>query len=136
MLLCARPHVKEVDFVTARFIVATSSGLNVNGRHLTMGDEVPKGVLSIEALRQIYEPPLRLIETIEYALENPSLVEACTRQGTNLDLPACPVCNGPLNLCYCVPEATQMCPECGEMYDDLSRHTKKQCKANQKRNAQ
>lgn len=139
MLLCARPHVKEVDFDIARFIVATASGLNVNGQHLVMGDEVPKGKLSVEALQQIYEPPLRLIETIEYARENPGLVEACTRQGTDLDLPEqdANFVQGmhELEEILCDPDviASHMCDECGEMYEDLTKHTKKECKRNQKR---
>lgn len=148
MLFCDRPHVKEVDFAAVRLIVSTASGLNVNGQHLVMGDEVPRGVLSIEALRQIYEPPLRLVETVEYAREDPSLVEACQRQGTNLDfdLPnqtqnlypphgkKLDYSSLPVHERESEPEVlTQMCAECGALVDDLTKHTRKQCKVNQRK---
>ena len=126
MLLCNRLHVKEVDFNsdTARFIVSKTSGLNVNGQHLTLGDEIPRGVLTDIALRQIYDTPLRLIETIEYARQDPLLVEACTRQGTLLEDPPAQTQE---------PEViTVMCDECGEFYPDNHIHTKKECKRNQK----
>lgn len=133
MLLCERPHVKDVDFGdTARFIVSTASGLNVNGQHLVMGDEVPRGVLSVEAMRQIYEPPLRLIETVEYVREDPNLVEACNVKGTSLDLLTLEVeipKEGPV-----VSEELLMCDECGVMMSiqAFATHSKKQCKRNQK----
>jgi hypothetical protein len=107
-----------------------------------MGVEVPAGVLSVEALRQIYEPPLRLIETIEYVREDPNLVEACSRQGTSLDrdLPeqeeslwdSLSNLTG-VNDSQDPISALQMCPDCGELYEDLTKHTKKQCKWNQKK---
>ena len=50
LTLCSRPHVKDVDFDTARFVVCTASGLKVNGQNLVMGDELPRGVLDIHAL--------------------------------------------------------------------------------------
>lgn len=129
MLLCERPHVKDVDFDTSRFIVSTAVGLNIQGQHLIMGDEVPRGVLNDIALRQIYEPPLRLIETFEYVRQDPALTEACTRQGTVLeDLP---------DLTQESDEAVAnvMCDECGVFYEEPKEvnHTHKMCKRFQKK---
>lgn len=76
VLLCDRPHVRTVDFRNSRFVVSKAIGLNVDGRHLEMGDDVPVGVLSEEALRQIYDTPLRLIETFEFAQQIPELHQA------------------------------------------------------------
>jgi hypothetical protein len=131
MLFCERPHVKEVDFGTARFVVSTASGLNVSGKHLVRGDEVPRGVLTVEALRQIYEPPLRLIETVTFAQKDPSLVAACSERGTTLDLDPSER-DQSLGL-RDDADALQMCDECGEMYPDLSHHSRKQCRNNQRR---
>lgn len=83
MLLCNRPHVDSVDFTDARLIVSKSCGLDLGERHLEMGDEIPRGVLSVEALRLIYDTPLRLIETLDYAVQDPSLLEACLRRGAD-----------------------------------------------------
>ncbi len=128
MLLCDRPHAKTIDFGASRFIVGKVCGLNVNGRHLERGDEIPKGALSASALREIYEPPLSLIEVLEYAVRDESLLQASLRRDSicmdddsdseteNADIggpavnlrpeltPACKVCNGPLNACDCMPD--------------------------------
>jgi len=83
--LCDRPNARFVDW-TSRFVVGKGVGLNVSGKHLEMGDEVPGGVLSADALRQVYDTPLALIELIEFAWKNPELREACARRGVTLDI--------------------------------------------------
>jgi hypothetical protein len=118
--------VKDVDFDTARFIVCKQSGLDIGEQHLEMGDEIPKGALNAIALRQIYETPLRLIETVEYAAQDPELAAACTRKNVSLD-PESEQDPEP------EPDATQMCSECGVFYPDLSKHSAKQCRRNQRR---
>ena len=80
-LLCDRPLARNADFNVARLVVSTVRGLNVNGQHLEMGDEVPSGVLTARALQQEYEPPLRSIELIDFAFKIPSLREACLQRG-------------------------------------------------------
>jgi hypothetical protein len=122
VLLCDRPHAKTIDFDNSRFVVGKICGLNVNGRHLERGDEIPRGALSASSLREIYEPPLSLIEILEFAVRDESLLQACLRRDStctddNLDTefiatggptkelaPACKVCGGPLNSCDCMPE--------------------------------
>ncbi len=84
-LFCDRPHVSKVDFGASRFVVSTAVGLNVNGTHLELGDEVPQGALSEYALRLEYEPPLRRIDLVEYAKNDPSLREDCARRGVILE---------------------------------------------------
>ena len=80
-----RPTSREVDFRVARLVVRTARGLDVDGRHLERGDEVPRGGLSDEALRQIYEPPLRQIETIEYVfMHDEALRTECLARGVHL----------------------------------------------------
>jgi len=80
-LLCDRPHSSRVDFAASRFVVATGLGLNINGRRLERGDLVPQGEVSADALRREYEPPLRRLELLEYALTDPDLREACASRG-------------------------------------------------------
>jgi len=80
-LFCSRPHVNTVNFRTARFVVGKASGLDIDGRHLVRGDEVSMIGMTEYAARCIYEPPLRLIERLDYALTIPDLREACFRQG-------------------------------------------------------
>lgn len=82
IFLCDRPLSKFVDFETSRFVVATGVGLNIGGKHLEMGDEIPKGIVSADALRCEYEPPLSRIQLLEFALKDEVLLEACTRRGT------------------------------------------------------
>jgi hypothetical protein len=84
-LLCARPHVKEVDFAASRFVVRNGRGIDL-GRdgvvcHLEMGDEVPAGVLDEYALKCLYDAT-REIDTLDYAATVPYLREACARRGT------------------------------------------------------
>lgn len=133
LALCSRPHVKDVDFDTVRFVVCTASGLKVNGQNLVMGDELPRGVLDFHALQRIYDTPLRLIETIEYAREIPGLVQACERQITSLenatyeetqvDTSTIQVQN---------TETREMCDRCGHLFEDLTKHSKRECKKLQK----
>ena len=81
-LSCSRPHIRTVDFRTSRFVVAKACGLDVDGRHLERGDEVPAGALSETALRQIYDTPLRRIETVEYAFtQDEALRTECLARG-------------------------------------------------------
>lgn len=82
LLFCSRPHAKTVDFDNSRFIVAASCGINVEGERLARGDEVPFGALNATALRAEYEPPLRRIELLEYALADPNLRAECLARGT------------------------------------------------------
>jgi hypothetical protein len=87
---CARPHEKTVDFRTSRFVVGKACGINTSAGHLAMGDEVPSGILSEIALRQLYNAYTAfpgLIETVESALNNPDPVvrEACARRGVVLE---------------------------------------------------
>jgi hypothetical protein len=78
-LYCDRPHEKTIDFSAARLVVATAHGLNVNGRMLAMGEEVPQGALPADALRMEYETPLRRLELLEYAMKDPDLRDAVVR---------------------------------------------------------
>jgi hypothetical protein len=84
-LLCDRPPARFVDW-TSRFVVCKGVGLTVGEKHLEMGDEVPAGVLSAEALRQVYDTPLALIQLIEFAWTIPPLREACARRGVTYDI--------------------------------------------------
>lgn len=87
MPLCDRPHERFVDFAASRFVVSMECGLEVDGRVLERGEEVPSGVLEPDALRQVYQRPLRRIELIEYAFNDPDMVdlrEACARKGVVL----------------------------------------------------
>jgi hypothetical protein len=81
-LSCSRPHIRTVDFRIERFVVAKVCGLDVDGRHLERGDEVPAGALSEMALRQVYDTPLRRIETVEYAFtQDEALRTECLARG-------------------------------------------------------
>lgn len=84
-LLCDRPHTRFVDYETSRFVVTTCKGLTVPSGRLEFGDEVPAGALSPDALRQEYEPPLRRIDLIEFAMRDPIFREACARRGVTLE---------------------------------------------------
>lgn len=74
-----------IDYATSRFVVCKATGLNVAGKHLEMGDEVPRGVLNALTLQTEYEPPLHRIELIEAAIQDPNLREACARRGVVLE---------------------------------------------------
>ena len=76
MLLCERPHERTIDFASSQFVVGKTRGININGQHLEYGDEVPQGVLDPRTLRQLYEPPVRSIELMDYALKDESLLQA------------------------------------------------------------
>jgi hypothetical protein len=84
-LLCARPHVKTVDFRASRLVVGRGAGIDIGTsegvRHLEMGEEVPAGVLNDYTLRCLYDAPVRAIETLDYALTIPRFREACARKG-------------------------------------------------------
>ncbi len=82
--LCARPHTRTIDYDASRFVVSKECGLDTDAGHLEYGDEVPRGLLSANALRQVYEPPLSRIELLEYAVTIPDLREACARRGVKL----------------------------------------------------
>ena len=81
-LMCMRPEADAVDFTPGanRFIVCKTVGVNAYGVKYEMGDELPEGVLNARAMREIYDTPLRLIETFEYALTDDALVEAMMRR--------------------------------------------------------
>jgi len=78
-MYCDRPHESTIDFADARLVVGTAHGLNVNGRMLAMGEEIPRGALSADALRLEYETPLRRIELLDYAMKDPDLCDAVAR---------------------------------------------------------
>lgn len=84
--LCDRPHIRQVNFNTARFVVGTVRGLDVDGRHLERGEEVPRGALSETALRLEYDLPTRHIETVDYAFTDPDLRIECLKRGVVLDV--------------------------------------------------
>lgn len=88
LLLCARPHTESIDYATERFVVGRDSGVDYGDaegvHHLERGDAVPSGALPAEALRCLYEPPVRAIETFAYARLVADLREACARRGTDL----------------------------------------------------
>jgi hypothetical protein len=79
MRFCDRPHENTIDFGASRFVVGKGCGIDVDGQHLELGDPVPEG-LGMDVLRRMYEPPLRLIEVVEYAMKVPELREACARR--------------------------------------------------------
>ena len=113
-LLCDRKHAKEVDFANSRFVVAKSCGVNAGGHRYEYGDEIPEGTLTEEALRRIYEPPLHLIETIEFAVREPQLLDALLRRGVGLPVPE--EAKEPEE------EATEMCTACGAFCVSLDKH--------------
>jgi hypothetical protein len=130
---CSRPHVKDVPFDTARFVVGSTSGVKVNGQTLVMGDEIPKGVLSVIALRQIYDTPVRLIETVEYARTVPGLVKACEDRNTSLDIADYEQEQAETpTIQNRVTDNREMCDECGHLFEDLTKHSKRECKRFQK----
>ncbi len=146
-LFCDRPHVDKLDFQAARFVVSKSVGLKMGARLLKMGEEVPQGAFTSVALRQIYEPPLRLIETFEYAATDPGLAAAAQACGTDLNMHM-EALNARMEAeeaelvggATVVPEQsdqtsaaeTQMCPRCGGFFSSLKTHTKKQCQTAQR----
>ena len=52
-----------------------------------MGDLVPEGVLSAEALRLEYGAPPANLELLEFAMTLPYLREACARRGVMVEEP-------------------------------------------------
>ncbi len=83
-LYCSRPHPKGIDWAATRFVVATWRGLDVDGKHLEMGDEVPPGSLPARSLAEEYAAMLR-IETLDHAMTVPALREACARRGVAVE---------------------------------------------------
>ncbi len=75
-LLCARKTADEVDFENERFVVCKATGVNVYGKRYELGDELPQGVLNPRAIREIYDTPTRLVETMDYALADEQLLKA------------------------------------------------------------
>ena len=73
-LFCARTPADQVDYANERFIACKSVGVTAGGRKFEMGDELPAGVLPPRAMREIYDTPLRLVETMDYALADPELL--------------------------------------------------------------
>jgi hypothetical protein len=84
-LFTDRPHERFVDFASSRFVVARASGLLTSAGKLEMGDEIPQGTLSPQALRQEYQTPLARIDLLEHALKQPALRQACIERGTYSD---------------------------------------------------
>jgi hypothetical protein len=75
-LMCARKPADQVDYENERFVVCKATGVNAYGVRYELGDELPRGVLQPRALREIYDTPLRLIETMDYALADEDLLAA------------------------------------------------------------
>ena len=75
-LLCQRVPADQIDYENERFIVCKWIGVIAGGCKFEMGDELPKGILNARALREIYDTPTRLIETMDYALADEDLL-AC-----------------------------------------------------------
>jgi hypothetical protein len=73
-LLCARTPADQVDYANERFIVCKIIGVTAYGRKFEMGDELPKGILNARQMREIYDTPTRLIETMDYALADEELL--------------------------------------------------------------
>lgn len=71
-----------IDFEASRFVVVAGSGLVIGRQKYEQGDEVPRGALDTDTLREQYEPPLRLIELFDIAVQDPEIREACARRGT------------------------------------------------------
>ena len=75
-LLCNRPLWRDLEPRSTRFVVGKVCGLQIEGRRLEMGEEVPPGSLTPYALNCVYERPLALIEERNYALTIDGLREA------------------------------------------------------------
>ena len=75
-LMCARRPADLVDYANERFVVCKATGVNVYGVKYELGDELPAGCLPPRAMREIYDTPLRLIETMDYALADEDLLAA------------------------------------------------------------
>lgn len=74
-----RPDENAVNYETSRFVVGKHTGLKLGDQVLPIGTEIPRGTLSARALRQVYQRPLRLIETFEYAMTMDHVREAYAR---------------------------------------------------------
>jgi|SRR5215471_3541006 len=85
-LLCDRPLFRQLDLQSARFVVSRGV-LTVNGKQLGMGEEIPRGSLTPYALACEYERPVARIDSLEYALKQDGLREACEAHGLKLDAP-------------------------------------------------
>ena len=84
-LMCARKPADQVDYEHERFVVCKVTGVNAYGVRYEMGDELPQDVLPPRALREIYDTPLRLIETMDYALADEDLLAAMMARPVNSD---------------------------------------------------
>lgn len=84
-LMCARKPADQVDYANERFVVCKTTGVNVYGTRYEMGDELPVGCLNPRALREIYDTPLRLIETMDYALADEQLLAAMMARPVKAD---------------------------------------------------
>ncbi len=73
-LMCARKEADLVDFVNERFVVCKTVGVNIYGKKYEMGDVLPEGALPPRALAEIYDTPLHLIESMDYALADEELL--------------------------------------------------------------
>lgn len=81
-LMCARKPADQVDYENERFVVCKAAGVNAYGVKYEMGDELPQGALNPRAMREIYDTPLRLIETMDYALADEELLAAMMARPT------------------------------------------------------
>lgn len=75
-LMCARVPADQIDYDNERFVVCKWIGVLAGGQKFEMGDELPKGILNARALREIYDTPTRLIETMDYALADEDLLKS------------------------------------------------------------
>ena len=81
-LMCARTPADKIDYDNEKFVVCKVTGVNAYGVKYEMGDVLPQGVLPARALREIYDTPLRLIETMDYALADDQLLAAMMARPT------------------------------------------------------
>ena len=80
-LFCDRPLFRKLDLQSARFVVCKWCGVTANGQKYEYGEEIPQGALNSYALECIYEPPLRRVEELNYALTIDGLREAVEARG-------------------------------------------------------
>ena len=74
-MFCQRTPADQVDYANERFVVCKASGVTAGGRKFELGDELPSGILPPRAMREIYDTPLRLVETMDYAMADEELLK-------------------------------------------------------------
>ena len=85
-MLCARTPADQVDYENERFVVCKVSGVTAGGCRYEIGEELPRGVLNVRAMREIYDTPTRLIETMDYALSDEQLLAFMMARSSSADV--------------------------------------------------